>query len=227
MVAALLHLGARLVEFFSWLAQLPAAAVGLIAASFATLGWVYILRRNRALSRKQHTFNALLQVSFNPLYHEHMATIRQFVVSGELPEILKDEHAKERRSLQFVLNHYEFIAAGFRNGDISERLLRDSERGTIVRLFQVSGKYVASVRDERARRVTYEHLEWLYVRWHERKPTLWQEIVEWIIQRPLYHDSYKWIALGIIAGALLVIIIIALHMPGAMFNPQTLSPPHT
>jgi hypothetical protein len=204
-----------------WIAALPTPLVALLAAALATVGWIYTARRNRSLSRKQHTFNALLQVSFNPLYHDNMTKIRAYVLQGHLPEeILADEHQAERNALKFVLNHYEFIAAGIRNGDISERLLRDSERGTIVRLFEVAQKYISSLRDERKRQVIYEHLEWLYVRWHEKQPSAWQCIVEWIAQRPLYHDRHKWVAAAILVGAAIALVIIDLHLPGEMFNPS-------
>ena len=64
--------------------------------------------------------------------------------------------------LIFLLNHYEFLAAGIRNGDIDERLLKDSERGTVVRLFE-----------------TFE-------RWSKNPPGRRQRWFEWVRGKPNY-----------------------------------------
>ncbi len=67
-----------------------------------------------------------------------------------------------------VLNHYEFIAAGLRNGDFDEPLVKDTERSTIVNLYSGSKKYIWTLRNDRNRMSLYEHLEWLHARWDRR-----------------------------------------------------------
>jgi hypothetical protein len=84
-----------------------------------------------------------------------------------------------------VANHYEFISAGLRNGDFDERMVRDSERSSIVALFAKSEQYIRRLRDSRARGAIYEHLEWLHDRWERKRPSLIQRSIEWCIGRPL------------------------------------------
>ncbi|MGA9796205.1 MAG: DUF4760 domain-containing protein [Rhizomicrobium sp.] len=208
--------------FWHEIMTIPAPTSALIAITFATLGWLYTARRSRAISRKQHTFNALLQSSFNEKYHENLNVIRPFLRKGEFPDLSANQTDPAivlvRESLRFILNHYEFIAAGIRNGDVSEKLLKDTERGTIIRIFEVAHKYVAAQRDS-LRRSTFEHIEWLFIRWKEAPPTRWQRFVEWVIARPLYYDAQKWIALAILIGVLSLIFIAYLHLPGELFNP--------
>src|SRR5437868_10314729 len=102
----------------AWIDSLHPGAIALLAAILATLGWLYTSRRNRALSRKQHTFDALLTSGFNAEFQKHRDTIRQYVVDGNFPDNLEDSHEDVFRALKFVLNYYEFISAGVRSGDI-------------------------------------------------------------------------------------------------------------
>ena len=205
------------------LASLPPAITALFGVALATAGWVYSAKRNRTLSKKQHTFNALLQASFAPKYQDAMDALREHLRAGKFPEDLsKTENSDVRKHLKFILNHYEFLAAGIRNGDISERLLRDSEKSTIIVLFESSEKYVHDTRDNRKRTSTYEHIQWLYERWH-KTPVWWQCCIECAWGRPLYHDRHRWLVL---VGALLILALLVigfLHLPGEMFHPS--SPP--
>jgi Domain of unknown function (DUF4760) len=209
-----------------WLSSFSTVTAALVGVAMATLGWLYTCRRNLRLSRKQHTFTALLNTSFAPMYHENMDKIRVPINTRTMPDLDASENAQQRRALQFILNYYEFIAAGVRNGDISERLLRDSERGTIVKLFEVSQGYIGSIKTARDRQAVYEHIEWLYKRWHESPPGWWQRVVEWAIQRPLYHDRHRWAVLVIVVLAVLALVVLYLHLPGEAFNPSPLSPVH-
>lgn len=203
-----------------WIGTVSAPTVALIGVVLATTGWLYTARRSRNLNRKVHTFNALLQTSFNDKYHKELALIRPYVRKDELPKFGDDEDKCELRSaFVFILNHYEFIAAGIRNGDISERLLKDSERGTVIRIFETARKFIASTRDARGRRTTFEHIEWLYVRWKEEPPGIWQQFIEWLIQRPLYHNRHRWVALAIVGAAAFMLAVAYLHLLGEPFNP--------
>jgi hypothetical protein len=158
------------------------STAGLIAAGLATCGWLYAARRARTLSRKQHTITVLLQANFNQDFQSHIKTIRAFLIAQNLPANLDDQedvHLAARR----LLNHYEFIAAGLRNGDFDERLVMDSERSAILRLYQACKPYIWSLRTDRNRMSIYEHLEWLHVRW-TKEVGIFQRFCEWAMQRP-------------------------------------------
>lgn len=98
-------------------------------------------------------------------------------VNNEIPDLLYH--------YRFVLNHYEFVASGLRNGDFDERLIQDSERGTILALFEAAETFIYKVRVSRERQTAYEHLEWIYLRWKRKPPSLAQKSFETIIGRPL------------------------------------------
>jgi hypothetical protein len=97
----------------------PTTAV-LVGAGLATTGWIYTARRARALSRKQHTVNVMLQATFNKDFQAAMATIRPCMRTGQCPaDILQPEQEPLREAFRTVLNHFEFVAVGLRNGDLT------------------------------------------------------------------------------------------------------------
>jgi len=164
----------------------PSCAI-LIAASLATLGWLYTARRARRLARKQHTISVMLQASFHNEFRAALALIAPHLRKGECPEDLVEAADNDdlRTAFRFVLNHYEFIAAGLRNGDFDESLVRDSERGTILSLINSCEKLVWKLRDTRKREALYEHIIWLRRRWETKPPGFWQRLLECCIGRPL------------------------------------------
>jgi hypothetical protein len=161
------------------------ATAALIGAGLATTGWLYTARRARSLSRKQHTVSTMLQASFNKDFQEMASKIRPYLKKGKCPDNdLTPENEQTRDAFRRVLNHYEFIAAGIRNGDFDERLVRDSERGTILLLFKTCRQMIYKIRDDRSRLSIYEHLEWLNRRWAEKPPGRIQCLCEWAAGHP-------------------------------------------
>ena len=162
----------------------------LIAAALATIGWLYTSRKNRTLSRKQHTVNTML----SSLFDEHMTKCKDVVsphlTAGECPDFNDPAHTADREAFRFVLNFYEFIAVGIRNGDFDEKMMIDSSRGTIIALFKCCEKQIYAIRNTRSRQSTYEHIEWLYKRWtkESKKPT---RIIEWIRHSPLQGKRHN------------------------------------
>jgi hypothetical protein len=195
---------------WTYLSGLPQVIAALAAAALATAGWLYAARRQRALSRKQHTFNALLQTSFNAQYQAALVAIGKYLAAGKLPALDADEHADLRKNVVFLLNHYEFLSAGIRNGDISERLLRDSEKSTILRLFAVSEPFIVSLRDLRRRPSAYEHIEWLCDRWEHKPPARIQWTMEMIRGRAYYHSRYAWYT-GIVWAIIIAAVLVAAY----------------
>lgn len=157
----------------------------LVVGAFATAGWLYTARRARTLARKQHTMNVLLTASFDSEFQNAMELLSPYMRTKAMPRLKIDDDSLLAQPLRKVLNHYEFVAAGIRNGDVDETLVRDSERGSILTLFERSTEYIESMRDTRRRRSIYEHLEWLHKRWEKKPPNRFQRFVEFIIGYPI------------------------------------------
>lgn len=164
----------------------------LLGAALATIGWAFTARWNRRLSRKQHTINVILQANFNSGYLNARSAIAPMVKEGKCPDgVLDGTDSDTIKQLRRILNHHEFVAAGVRNGDLDEFLLRDTERAAYVELYGVCDKYIWSMRDGRSRQSLYEHLEWLHARWTDKPPSRWQRAYEGIIGKPHFGERAK------------------------------------
>lgn len=98
---------------------------------------------------------------------------------------VSDPECPDRDSLRLVLNYYEFIASGIRNGDFDEQMVKDSLRGTILNLYESCEEGIFKLRTNRRRVALYEHLEWLHRRWERKPPKLPQKLFEKVISRPV------------------------------------------
>jgi hypothetical protein len=127
----------------------------------------------------------MLQASMNEQHQAALEKVSKYLRDLQCPDLLAEENAELRRAFRLLLNHYEFMAAGLRNGDFDERLVRDSERGTVVSLCESCKVYIYQLRDKRSRQAIYEHIEWLHQRWKTRQPGRMQRMLERSIGRPL------------------------------------------
>ncbi|WP_428687842.1 DUF4760 domain-containing protein [Roseibium sp.] len=159
----------------------------LIGAGLATVGWIYTARRARMLARKQHTINVILQTNFSERFLNSRSKIAPYLKKCECPdEIMNGENEELRAHFRDILNHYEFVSAGMRNGDFDERLLKDSEKSTYIALYKCCEPYIWSLRNNRNRMSIYEHLEWVHSRWETNKPNKFVRAIERVRDKPFY-----------------------------------------
>lgn len=153
----------------------------------ALAGWIFSAYISLHNSIKQHTFNILLQTRLNGTFQDHKDNIfRVFSENNKLTPILKRdieeynsdsihfEHdkAKAFRGIDFLLNHYEFIAAGIHHGDLDEPLLKSCLRGVVCEIFLNTEHYRQYLRGEdrcncKINKKLLEHLYRLYERWKD------------------------------------------------------------
>jgi hypothetical protein len=164
------------------------AIAALIAASLATAGWVYTARRARTLSRKQHTITVLLQANFNKEIQDALSKIRPFGLGQNFPPTPDEELVN---SVRRILNYNEFLAAGLRNGDFDEQLVKDTERTKIVNIYEIFKAYIWSLRNDRNRMSLYEHLEWLHARWSDQRAHPVKRLAERIRQKPFQGSRHN------------------------------------
>ena len=168
----------------------------LIAAALATTGWLYAARRARSLSRKQHTVSVLMQANMNEEFQKCRSRVGGTLLSGDMGKVPIDDE-ELRVAVRRLLNHYEFISAGVRNGDFDERLVRDTERSAILTLYTGCKVYIWSLRNDRHRMSLYEHLEWLHARWTDQHRRRLKRFCERVMQRPFQgarHNPNKTVA---------------------------------
>jgi hypothetical protein len=124
------------------------------------------LSRASAVARTQHTFNALLQMSFNDRYQTALEAVRPYF-DMPLPDDLNtaDEHKKLRNHVLLLLNYYQFLSAGVRHGTLSEDLLRTDQRYLVERIYIICEGFIKQRRAKANIPGLFSSLEWLHKRW--------------------------------------------------------------
>lgn len=166
----------------------PRDYILIAAVLLATVGWILTVITNRSLSRKQHTFNALLDMSFNKTIEDRIANLSLHLRNGAWPDPIDPI----KNDLRTLLGHYEFLAAAIRNGIVDEKLLWDSDRALVVRLIELSLPYIKDQRNKSTRKTEdeknkmYEHIIWLFHRWTDAQPCPPQKLIEFFWGRPIF-----------------------------------------
>lgn len=165
----------------------------IIGAILATAGWVYTGRRARTLARKQHTINIMLKGNFDRDMRIAHQEVSPYFKNDKmkLPSSNSEAFAELLPHWRLVLNHYEFIAAGIRRGDLDEKLVVDAERGTILGAYEKSEAHIFGIRDNRRNQSIYEHLEWLYKRWEKKPPNRLICTIEWCKGSPFHGKRHQ------------------------------------
>lgn len=163
----------------------------LIGAALATLGWLYTSHRGRTLAKKQQTITVMMMANFNEKFLGSRAAITEYVKGNKkLPENIMDaDHADLKAELRHVMNHYEFVAAALRNGDLDEKLVKDSERSTLLMVYGNLEEYIWSLRTGRDRESIYEHLQWIHNRWEKKPPSFIIKFFEFLRGKPFYGST--------------------------------------
>jgi hypothetical protein len=174
-----------------------AIVVGVV---LATAGWIvnsYISLRNhdkqaehtRNLQRKQHSMNVLLQTRQNPIFNDHrLKLIKAYPPGTDIPladkeHVLNDPGAGDPNAMggangqsvsdhvYYIANHYEFIAAAIRQGDMDEELFKQTLRGIMVNFHKKTREYIRVEQKVDAQgkptNKAFEHYDWLYERWKD------------------------------------------------------------
>lgn len=168
----------------------------LLATFFAVAGWVTTNTNASIHQRKQHSLRVLFEMRHSTLYQGYVECIEQLVTEvgrdraadqpGSAPAAVDTLTLEETRrtyvervhgeaqtrayvdAIDYILNHYEFIALSVRNGDLDPHFVRKSQAGQIIRtykLFEVWIETYAGVRTIHGKRYAttriYEHFLWL------------------------------------------------------------------
>jgi len=166
----------------------------LITGAFAILGWIFTARRSWALSRKQHTINIILQANFDDDFLRDREAIAPMVRQGGIT-LRSVAYSRLGKEFRRILNHYEFVAAAVRAGDVDEALLKSSEGTLYVQLVEASRGYISDLQTTENRDTLFKNLLWLHARWVLDPPNVWQRFWERVAERPSHPNSARLKAL--------------------------------
>lgn len=142
---------------------------------FSAFGAIAIIYNNSHQAKKRATIDLALHESGNAKLAEAKKQVRKFQEDRvNITELAcGDHHSKpENDYIQTLLNHYEFIAAGIKEGAFDEEIYKRMKRSIMIHHWHALSAYVAERRRVLERDKLYIEFEWLARRWEhsEIKP---------------------------------------------------------
>ena len=81
----------------------------------------------------------------------------------------KNRNSEEANHVRYVLNHWERVFVGVRQGIYDEGMLHESNYTIVVNTFDQARSYIEAVREKDARPTTWQCFEWGVKRWKKKK----------------------------------------------------------
>lgn len=168
----------------------------------ATLGWLYSNVISVHNGRKAHTMTVLLQMRLSSEMRQHRANVFSRypyslarIPADHLPELKRERASPENfiapkipilESIYFIINYYEFIAAGVELDDLDETLIKNTIRGILVENYSFYEEIIMDARkssDGRINEKVYQHFTNLVNRYKE------PQIIRRAVKSPLPRTS--------------------------------------
>lgn len=156
----------------------------IISTGFATLGWLYTGRLQRLMDRRQHTYRIIIRQQDDEKFSVALERIRSLLEKGKIPRPDDETSREDVDKIDYLLNHYEFIAAAIWVGDVDEQLMKLCEYSRITKLHVKMADYINDCREYREQPTMFENLESLSSRWTDANQTLGEKVYEFVWLKP-------------------------------------------
>lgn len=153
-----------------WLGESIGFWIQTGAFVFSALGAIAIIYNNSHQAKKRATIDLVLHELSNPEIIEAKKQVRQCYDSNTDFTKLSCEENKDKPEngyIKTMLNNYEFIAAGIKEGAFDEEIYKRMKRSILIRDWDAFSAYVAELRRRTNRNKIYIEFQWLAERWRK------------------------------------------------------------
>lgn len=155
----------------------------------AIIGWLFAAWVQVRNSVKQHTVNTMLGSRLSTAFQQRIADFRSKYPLLPTPSSIKDgdwnipDNFLALEGARYLLNYYEFIAVGIREGDFDELLMEECWWGIVTTLHRLTNNLIEFSREKQPDGTyldptAYENFLWLSNRW--KRPKRKQGIRAWL-----------------------------------------------
>lgn len=146
--------------------------IAAIGAAFAIISFRSNATRADRQIRRQHTVTILLEARLSSEFQQFLKDRRLKFPEYQDITFKKWDAARKSRNpddiksadaVVWLLNYYEFLAAGIRKDDLDEMLLKETVRSILCNLVDDARYLIAGMQAFNPR--LYQNLAWIYDRW--------------------------------------------------------------
>lgn len=134
----------------------------------------WAVRRNQIIARKRATIDLVLAQRSDEKLQVHkdcFVKLNDDKNGNNLATYASKPHkgGEEAKAILGVLNNYEFIAAGIREGAFCEKTYKRMVYGILVQDYEALKGFIQEVRRSREHKTLFQEFEWLGKKW-KKKP---------------------------------------------------------
>ena len=183
-----------LVKVFQIQPQSPEIALFhtvLAWAFFGGIAFFFYMKRHQVTKLRKDTARFIEQRGrdLNQLALQSEAFVQNSPTESARWEL--EAELEESRKMRMLLTRYEALAADVNIGLVSEPFIVESYGSAIVKFFDFSKKSIHMYRAKKDRGSAFENIEGLYVRIKYGKNSIFQNAIEWIINKKFYVASIQ------------------------------------
>ena len=150
-----------------------------VAFVFSAVGAILIIYRNDRQARKRATIDLVLHNNTNTELNEAKKKIASYHAAGTNLSQYACKDLSEKPESQYMmtlLNNYEFIASGIKEGAFDEDIYKRMNRSVLIRDWEAMNSFVVELRKIFKKDTIYSEFEWLNNKWKNseipKKPTI-------------------------------------------------------
>lgn len=131
-------------------------ALGALSVAIATI------IHTKIITKKSKTADLLMNLDNNKELIQSLIVIRDIKFSEKTAEIYAEDEYKdsiETKSIRYVLNHFERVAACIENGVYDFSLIKSTQSNRFIKTFNVTKPYIIRIRENTASPEAYVAIE--------------------------------------------------------------------
>jgi hypothetical protein len=153
-----------------WLGESIGFWIQTGAFLLSAVGAVAVIYYNNSAARKRATIDLVMHQSRDGKFRDGRRTVKKLSVNGEAcTRYFEDRDAPEYRAILDVLNEYEFVASGIKEGAFDAGIYKRMQYSIVIADWDYLHGFVVEMRNKNAKPSFYQEFERLATCW-KKKP---------------------------------------------------------
>jgi hypothetical protein len=155
------------VEPTKWLGETMGFWIQTALLAISALGAVWIIKARGTQEKRRATVDAIIHQKAESKLRDARAVIRRMHENKEknLAKHLENPTSEECIAIIEVLNAYEFIASGIRQGAFDEGTYKRLRCSNVLNDWQILYAFVQEMRNSKDSSTLFQDFKWLAARW--------------------------------------------------------------
>jgi hypothetical protein len=153
-----------------WLGETIGFWIQTLVLAISAVAAIWVIRASKTQEKRRATIDAVMDQKRDPTLIAARKVVIKLHESGEknFAKFLEDTDSEQYQSILLVLNTYEFIASGTREGAFDEYTYKRLRYSVVIRDWDNLCAFVLAFRKMKGLSGLFQEFEWLVERWRKK-----------------------------------------------------------